>query len=591
MEAPVPCADPVDDRRRACAIRIALLIGAAVAVAVTYRQLNPPAITYDASGYLHVSRQLAAGQTDGWGLRTYGYPAFLVPWDALAGGDQRVLLWIVFAVQLAIHLVAAWLFARRVAGAFGDDRLGRLTLVLVALNPFLLRQTARLVTDSLSAALIAVAAGLLLPRRAERGSAGAVCRDGVLALLVLALAAEVRPVNAILLPVGGLIWAVRWWAVARRDARRLLGGLLLVGGVAVLPLIPQMLANWREYGQPHPLVVGSLYAQQAEWGLQNLKYTTVSSPRYRVDPAGFYRNPFWAGETSFVEFARANPLGFVATLALHAFAMFDYDRAFSHAPELGDPWYRWPLSGLGHLFMLGATVGLVLGWRRPGAHPACAVLSALALAHLLVYLPVVIESRHGLPFFSVLAPFVGMTLLAVHGWVQARAWRQVAWVVLVALLVVGAGACLSIWMQAQAPTLVMLREFFRAPGPEVPVAAFEVAPPERWTLEQRQTYVVRATNLGERRWYAAEPAQIFLHIMFVGPGDVETVDSRVELRLLIDREVPPGGQLEMEVRVTAPRKEGSYRLRHQLELDAPLGLAGGASHDTPVTVDVRRSRR
>ena len=49
------------------------------------------------------------------------------------------------------------------ASAFGDARLGRLTFVLVALNPFLLIMTGLLLSDLLSTALVAVSAALLLP--------------------------------------------------------------------------------------------------------------------------------------------------------------------------------------------------------------------------------------------------------------------------------------------------------------------------------------------------------------------------------------------------------------------------------------------
>jgi hypothetical protein len=44
----------------------------------------------------------------------------------------------------------------------------------------------------------------------------------------------------------------------------------------------------------------------------------------------------------------------------------------------------------------------------------------------------------------------------------------------------------------------------------------------------------------------------------------------------------------MLVTVTAPRKEGTYRLRQQLERDKDLGLAGGTTHETAVVVEQRR---
>jgi hypothetical protein len=574
----------------ASAIPTLVLLGVAVALAWTLSWIGDQQIVYDAGQYLRLGQTLASGRFDEWQIRTYGYPAFLVPWILLAGNDLRALQWLVFAAQLAVHLAAAWLFARRVARAFGDDRLGRLTLVLVALNPFLLILAGVLLADLLSASLIAVGVALLLPARTDRPTD--VVRDGMLALAALALATEVRPGNAILLPIGALLWTARWWTAVRVEPRRFLGGLLLVGAVAALPLIPQMMLNWRTAGQANPLLANDLYERHLGGGYRNLKYQTYYLRGFNSSPRLVYRNPLAVGYADVNGFAREKPLALAATYALHIFGLLDQDFAFPYVREL-DPWYRWPLSTLNYLFIWAAAVGLVVGsrrWWRQGTRLAWVVFPTTAACYLLVYLPTTIESRYGIPVFILLAPVAAATLLAVAAHVRARAWRSVAVAGAGALLVVLACAWLSIWFQAQAPTLVMLRDFFRSPGPERPVATIETAPPDRWTVEQRQTYVVRASNQGERTWYSTQPVQVYLHVMFVGPGDAETVDSRVELRLPIERDVPPGDQVEMEVSVAAPRKEGSYRLRQQLELNKDLGLSGGAFHDTPVEVEVRRSR-
>ena len=158
-----------------------------------------------------------------------------------------------------------------------------------------------------------------------------------------------------------------------------------------------------------------------------------------------------------------------------------------------------------------------------------------------------------------------------------------------ALVTVGACAWLSVWMQAQAPVIVMTRDLLRWPDLETPAARFDLPPPDRWTIEQKQEYRVQVTNLGERTWYPLRPARVILHVMFVGPGDAETVDSRVEAEIPINQDVPPGGQLDMSVSVAAPRKEGTYRLRQQVELEALAGETALPPSETPVTVEVRRS--
>jgi hypothetical protein len=509
----------------------------------------------------------------------------------LAGRDVELLRWWIFLIQLAVHLGACWLFARRVAGAFGSDALGRVTFGLVVLNPFLLIMTGLLLTDLLSAALIAVAAALLLPTRDDRPVT--VIRDGMLALLALTFSVEVRPANAVLLPVAALFWTVRWWLAARPDLRRFAGGLALVGIVAALPLVPQVLINWQVHGQFSPLTVRSLYAEQASWGISYLKYVTFDLRDKGGEPAVFYRSPFRTDAPDLVSFTQARPRALLATLALHAFALVDQDFPFPYVREI-DAWYRWPLSALNYLLLWAMAVGLVVGWRdwwRPGTRLAWTVLLGLAGAYVLVYLPTAIEARFGLPLFILLAPAAGLTLLAARDWLRACAWGRLVGAGMGAVLVVAACAWLSAWMQAQAPVIVMTRELQRLPALEPPSARFEAASPDRWTVDQRQTYRVRVANLGQQPWFTLRPARAILHVMFVGPGDAETVDTRVEAQIPIARDVPPGDVLEMDVTVSAPRKEGAYRLRQQVELEGMPGLTALPPAETPVLVDIRRPSR
>lgn len=149
-------------------------------------------------------------------------------------------------------------------------------------------------------------------------------------------------------------------------------------------------------------------------------------------------------------------------------------------------------------------------------------------------------------------------------------------------------AALSVWMQAQAPNIPLTREIAALPQIDPPAARFDVLPPERWTVEQRQRYTVRATNLGAQSWFTIRPARVYLHITFVGPGDADTINSRVEVRVPIDETVRPGQQLDMRVSVTAPAKEGAYRLRQQLELGDGGGPSGAPPQETRVTVSERR---
>jgi hypothetical protein len=189
-----------------------------------------------------------------------------------------------------------------------------------------------------------------------------------------------------------------------------------------------------------------------------------------------------------------------------------------------------------------------------------------------------------------LAPAAAETILAIGGWLRARDWPRLLAGAVSAAVVIGVCAWLSVWMQAQAPLIVFTREMLQSPEQLLPVARYDAPPPDSWTVEQKQTYTLKATNQGPRTWRASSPGQVVLHVMFVGPGDAETVDTRVELRQPIPRDVQPGEQLSMDVALTAPRKEGDYRLRQQLELDGQPTLLGSAPFDTPVTVEVRKRR-
>jgi hypothetical protein len=567
-----------------------VVIGAAVALAWALRILGDQPVVYDADNYVVHGKILAYGPLNVWGFRTFGYPAFLVPWIVLADRNVEQLRWYVFLAQLVVHFGACWLFARRVTSAFGDARLGRWTFVLMALNPFLLIMTGLLLSDLLSAALVAVSAALLLP--VPKSTRRRVIVEGMVGLATLTFAVEVRPANAILLPVGALLWMIRWWLSVRPGWPRFVGGVTLVGAVAALPLLPQLGLNLWAHGVFNPLLVNSLYDQQLAWGVQSLKYATFVLRDLPAYPAVFYANPFGSGQTSMGSFAASNPPGMLLTFALHAFAMLDQDFPFPYVREI-DAWYRWPLAGPGYLFFWAAAVGLVVGWRRwwrPGTRLAWAVLAVLSAAYTVVYLPTAVECRFGLPLFVLLAPAAGETVLALGGRLRRREGARVAMLAASALLTISACAWLSEWMQSQAPPISQSREIIQHPEQFLPVTRFDSDPPDRWTVEQKQTYTVRATNVGERAWSSSSPGQVILHVMFVGPGDSEIVDTRVEQRLPINGQVKPGEQLQMDVTLTAPRKEGDYRLRQVLERDGQATLAGSPPQDTPVTVDTRRRR-
>jgi hypothetical protein len=573
-------------------VPLIVLAGASVALAWALYLLGEQPIVFDSEQYVRVARFLTIGRLEDWEQRTYGYPAFLAVALTLAWGDTVTLRWVVLAIQIGVYLGACWLFARRVAAAFGSARIAQVTLVLTALNPYALILSGIILTDLLSVALITVAAALLLPTRTSPVSPRGVLRDGVLALFTLALAAEIRPANAVLLPVGGLFWLARWWqATGAVRPRLLVSGCLLVGAAAAIPMVPQVLVNLTLYGQPSPFTTRSLYREQIAWGMANLKYATFAPPGFDGEPHLFYRSPFVAGQPSPGSYLVTRPHLLVGTFALHGFGLLDQDYPFVYIPTL-DPWYRWPLSIVNYLLLWTMAVGLVLGfwcwWRSPDTRFAWSVLAGLGTSYLLLYLPTAVECRFGVPLFVLMAPAAALALVTVRDAIRAQRWRQVVGFGVGAALTVAGCAMLSVWMLAQAPNIPIIKEIAQLPQIDPPVARFDVLPPERWTIEQRQQYIVRVTNLGEQTWYTIRPARVFLHIMFVGPDDRDVVDTGVETRIPIDQPVPPGQQHEMRVTVSAPRKEGTYRLRQQLEIGEQAGPSGSPPQETHVVVNERR---
>lgn len=156
--------------------------------------------------------------------------------------------------------------------------------------------------------------------------------------------------------------------------------------------------------------------------------------------------------------------------------------------------------------------------------------------------------------------------------------------------IVGVTACAAvvIWLQVHSAKHVMWQEFFQPPGPQAPVALLDVAPPKHWSTGERQVYRLVATNIGDRTWYAAKPAQVLVHVRFIGPDEIDRVDERTEEWLPIPAPVPPGGVLEMSLRTAAPRKEGRYRLQLRLEIDPYFRVESASAYEDVVEVRPRR---
>ena len=189
----------------------------------------------------------AVGGIDPSLIRLPGYPVFLGVIFALfgAGNFSAVLL-----VQIAIDLVGCWLIARFVREQV-SERAGTVAIFLAALCPFTAGYSAIALTECLSVFAVSLAlwaSGRLLFAQSE----GRVDRGALLlAALAMAMAMLLRPDGVLL--VVSVVAAIVWYAW--RQGRLWVGmkTALLCGVLAVLPLAPWAVRNWRTFHVVQPL--------------------------------------------------------------------------------------------------------------------------------------------------------------------------------------------------------------------------------------------------------------------------------------------------------------------------------------------------
>jgi hypothetical protein len=247
-------------------------------------------------------------------------------------------------------------------------------------------------------------------------SKGAAARDAFLSFFCAAAAVAVRPANIVVIAGLAVVWALR--ALRWRDVG--LSGLGAAVAGVVPPFVPQVIINHRMFGTFNPLIEHHLYRQQTIWGMAALKYATLVVPGR--SPFLVYTNPFYRGDPDPMTFLRHHPVDYLATLALHAFGMLDYDLPFTYVTDLA-PWYRWPMAVVNFLLLYLAFVGAVAGItrllrRRTMDEAVFVALSTLVVAgaYVAIYLPVEVESRFGLALEALTIPLAAVALVVLPPW-------------------------------------------------------------------------------------------------------------------------------------------------------------------------------
>ncbi|MEP6993502.1 MAG: hypothetical protein ABI968_03195 [Acidobacteriota bacterium] len=423
---------------------------AAVGMACLWFLEGYPTVIYDSWGYYYLSEILRTKGLLAWptDVRTYGYPAFLALVSGFRGLPPEELRLLAFGAQLAACLGACAYVSRKLAALFRSESAGFWAYAIGALNPVLLLHSTELLSDLMSAVLIQLAVALSWRVPADAATSRVAIRRPFLAFLCAGAATSVRPANVVVVAALVLVWAVR--AVRWRDLRW--GSAAAAAAGLLLPLIPQLAINYRIYGKVNFLIVKSLYRMQAQWGMAALKYGTVVMPDR--SPFLVYTSPLFRGDPTPRAFLLHHPWEYLATLALHGFAMLDYDLPFTIITNL-NPWYRWPLSvlnyALGYLAIVGCLLAVVRWIRRrrfDETEFALASTIVVGAAYLLIYLPVEVENRFGLTLEALMTPLILVSLV----WLVREGARRPSvrrLLILGAFAAAASGVVLSSWISRQ----------------------------------------------------------------------------------------------------------------------------------------------
>jgi hypothetical protein len=396
-------------------LRLAITASAVLLASLCFREGYPTPI-YDSLGYYILSIVLRIQGLSAWptDLRTYGYPLFVAIVTGFRDLPPEEVRLATFVAQLVVFLAVCHCVSRKLAAIFRSETLGVWAYGVGALNPVLLIHTTELLSDLVSAVLVQLCVALSWKVPEEDAAGGGVNRRVFLSFLCAGAAVAVRPANAVVVVALCAVWALR----AGRWREPGLSGVVAALVGLIPPLVPQTIINYGLSGKLNPLLVAGLYGQQRVWGMGTIKYGTVL-----IDgrsPFLTYLNPFYAGDPGPRVFLLHHPLRYLATLGLHAFAMLDPDLPFTYVTDLR-PGYRWPLGVLNAVLLYLALVGLLLGaWRalrrRKFDELEFVFLSTLVVgsAYLVLYLPVAVESRFGIPILSLATP-----LIVGAGWL----WR------------------------------------------------------------------------------------------------------------------------------------------------------------------------
>jgi 4-amino-4-deoxy-L-arabinose transferase-like glycosyltransferase len=205
-----------------------------------------------------------AGEVEPTLIRLPGYPAFLAACFALFGHEHyNAVLLVQIAVDLLGCLVIADLARRTLS-----ERAGKVAFALAALCPFTANYTVAPLAETLSIFFVAITLDCAVAGFHELDEGRTAWKAWIGCGLALAGGILLRPDGGILLAAVGLYLIWRMWRRAGERVRLFWVGTLLLG-IAIAPLVPWTIRNWRVFHQFQPL-----------------------APRYANDPEEFVTKGF-----------------------------------------------------------------------------------------------------------------------------------------------------------------------------------------------------------------------------------------------------------------------------------------------------------
>ena len=346
------------------------------------------------------------GRIDPSLIRLPGYPLFLGLTFFLCGAGNFTA---VLLAQIAIDLFGCWLIARFCCEQV-SARAGTVAIFLAALCPFTAAYSAMGLTECLSVFAVSLAlwsSGRLLRAQA----AGTMERSAALMVaLAMAMAMLLRPDGALL--AISVVAAILWYAWRERGLRLGFETALLCGLLAVLPLAPWTLRNWRTFHVVQPLaprrvnnpgeyVTYGFYRWMSTWAVDIVSTENVfwrmGTEEIHVDdlPARAFDSPVQRAETA--ELLAEYNVGRTIPLALDAkFGELAGRRMRAH-PWLCRVWV--PMLRVADMWLRPRTetLGLDADWWRFDEHWTESMeavgLGAVNLALLLAALVGVVKRR------------------------------------------------------------------------------------------------------------------------------------------------------------------------------------------------------